>query len=49
MAIIDQQVYKLNIYDNKVCNALFNCAESQKYCRAMIKKLTMSDLIKIKK
>lgn len=43
MAIIDKQVYKLNIYDNKVGNALYKCSEDEKYCRAMIKHLVFFD------
>ena len=43
MAVIDKQVYKLNIYDNKVCNALYKCATDERYCRAMIKHLVFFD------
>lgn len=39
MAVIDKRVYKLDIYDHKLCNNLYNCKKDEKYCKSMLKKL----------
>lgn len=43
MAIIDNKVYKLNIYDSKVSNNLYKCADDEKHCKTMLKKLVFYD------
>ena len=43
MAIIDKQVYKLDIYDNAICSNLYNCSKDEKYCKAMQRKLVFYD------
>lgn len=39
MSVIDDKVYKLDIYDHKLCSNLYNCKKDEKYCKAMLKKL----------
>ena len=43
MAIIDGQIYKLDIYNNRVGNALYKCADGESFCKAMIPKLVFYD------
>ena len=43
MAIIDERIYKLDFYNNKVSNALFKCADGENYCKSMISKLVFYD------
>ncbi len=40
---MEEQSFKLDIYDNKVCNNLFNCQKDEKYCKSMISKLVFYD------
>ena len=34
---------KLDIYNNNICDNLFNCAKDDKYCKSMISKLVFYD------
>ena len=43
MAIIDSQVYKLDVYNDAVCKALYRCADGEKFCKAMQKYLVFYD------
>ena len=40
---MQEKSFKLDIYDNKVCNNLFNCQKDEKFCRTMISKLVFYD------
>lgn len=35
--------FKLDIYDNRVCTNIYNCAKDEKYCKSMISKLVFYD------
>ena len=41
--ILEEQSFKLDIYDMKVSNNLFNCQKDEKYCKSMISKLVFYD------
>ena len=43
MALIDNQVYKLDNHDIKLGNALYKCFDGERYCKAMIKNLVFYD------
>ena len=43
IAIINERIYKLDFYNNKVSNALYKCAEGESYCKSMISKLVFYD------
>ena len=40
---MEEQSFKLDIYDMKVSNNLFNCQKDEKYCKSMISKLVFYD------
>lgn len=40
---MENKTFKLDIYDNKVCNNLYNCEKDEKYCKSMISKLVFFD------
>ena len=35
--------FKLDIYNNSVCNSLYNCQKDEKYCKSMVSKLVFYD------
>lgn len=43
MSIIDNKPYKLDVYDMKVSNSIYKCAESEKACKSMVSKLVFYD------
>ena len=40
---MENKTFKLDIYDNRVCNNLYNCDKDEKYCKSMISKLVFFD------
>ena len=40
---MEEQSFKLNVYDNAVGNNIFNCQKGEKYCKSMISKLVFYD------
>ena len=40
---MENRTFKLDIYDNKVCNNLYSCDKDEKYCKSMISKLVFFD------
>lgn len=40
---MEEKTFKLDIYNNNVCNNLYNCAKDEKYCKTMISKLVFYD------
>lgn len=36
---MEEQSFKLDIYNKKVCDNLFNCQKDEKFCRSMVSKL----------
>ena len=40
---MEGRTFKLDIYDNRVCNNLYSCDKDEKYCKSMISKLVFFD------
>lgn len=40
---LERQRIKLDIYDNKVCNALYKCQDGERFCKSMASKLVFYD------
>ncbi len=40
---MEEKTFKLDIYNNSVCNNLYNCAKDEKYCKTMVSKLVFYD------
>ena len=40
---MEEKSYKLDMYNDRVCNNLFNCQKDEKYCKSMVSKLVFYD------